>query len=355
MGWLRVVKMTDLTAFRTRDTLDQFAVVMNAMEYNHHPLYSRDCGRIVFDFMLYDKDVHTYENVCKTGNLTVLKWLNDDTPSADGIVRQIGKRDPRNLVNACRIGHLEMVKYLVEVVGTTDSSSAFVTACGYGYLEIVKYLFAQVEVGDLSQSALRQACCNQHLDVVRFLFDQGALIYCLNLVEDILATGNVALIKLAIPRFGVWYLDHSPAIIACACRIQSIELIDYMMDVWNANPTDVLSATMRCRPPAFLVMDHVIHERGVHDLDEVVVRECSYWLTASSTSGISHLVDTGYVSREVLSRGLLEAYTHNNIPVAKYLVETYFIPITAEMREVHRRPPCDSDVWDWFQSLGKRR
>jgi Ankyrin repeats (3 copies) len=334
MGWLRVLKMSDLTAFYTRDTLDQFAVVMNAMEYNQHPLYSRDCGRIVFDFMLYDKDVHTYENVCKTGNLTVLKWLvrNDDVGGpTHGIIRPLGKNDPQHLVNACRNGDWEMVKYLTEVVKVTRHDRGVYAACEGGYLEIVKYLIPYCRTIDAIDyhHALEQACLNERLDVVEFLTSQGALVRSEQLMHSLFLIRNMDLIKLAIWHVHP-FIDVRRMMTDFAIATKWMDLLVYLLDDFHVSPEFVLLGASRMQPPQFEVMDYLIHERNVRDVELAFLNACRPE-TRYSTEVIAYLANTGYVSRELYSAGLLRAFQGRSVTVVKYLVNEYFVPITAEM------------------------
>jgi hypothetical protein len=81
------------------------------------------------------------------------------------------------LISASILGHLEVVKYLVEkgVDVNTQSSAALRFASQYGKLEVVKYLLENgADIHSRNDEALILASQNGHLDVVRYLVENGA-------------------------------------------------------------------------------------------------------------------------------------------------------------------------------------
>lgn len=80
------------------------------------------------------------------------------------------------LLWAAEHGYLEIIKYLIEVVGTkspTRNQFEIILSAQKGYLEVVEYLMERGANTD-NDAALIRSAENGHLDVVRFLLKHGA-------------------------------------------------------------------------------------------------------------------------------------------------------------------------------------
>ena len=84
------------------------------------------------------------------------------------------------LKSACEEGHLDVVKYLVQNGANIRANDDWVLniASEHGHLEIVKYLvdgvFEGADVLSRQCLALREAVENGHSDIVKFLIEKGA-------------------------------------------------------------------------------------------------------------------------------------------------------------------------------------
>ena len=79
-----------------------------------------------------------------------------------------------DFTNACRYGHVEVVKLLLEagVDPTSNNNKAIKYACGNGHVEVVKLLLkAGVNPSVSDDYPLRIACENGHLEVVKVLLE----------------------------------------------------------------------------------------------------------------------------------------------------------------------------------------
>ena len=133
-------------------------------------------------------------DACQEGNLPLLKSLLSPMRE-DAIVSPYILSTKERLtttdycfVDACKIGHLEMVKYLLVDVATTgyprarietEQYQGFIYACLYGHLDVVQYLLTAKELtnnnipfADMSTRnyiGLQYACTNQHFSIIKYL------------------------------------------------------------------------------------------------------------------------------------------------------------------------------------------
>ena len=94
---------------------------------------------------------------------------------------------------ASKNGHLDIVKYLVEIGASVHSQHdwALIEASHYGHLEVVKYLVKEgANIHSQHDRALINASGNGHLDIVKYLVKEGANIHGLNDHALILASEN---------------------------------------------------------------------------------------------------------------------------------------------------------------------
>jgi len=101
---------------------------------------------------------------------------NDDLESVK-ILLQRGFYNDYPLRKAARYGHLEVVKYLLEQGADlhVDNDYPLRKAARYGHLEVVKYLLEQgADLHVDNDYPLRYAAENGHLEVVKYLLEQGA-------------------------------------------------------------------------------------------------------------------------------------------------------------------------------------
>ncbi len=132
-------------------------------------------------------NIHRYNDIALryssgNGHLEIVKYLVELKP--DGA--NIHANDDLALRNSSGNGHLEIVKYLVELKPDganihVKDDEALRLASYYGHLDIVRYLVelkpdgANIHARD--DSSLIHAGANGHLDVVKYLVENGANIH----------------------------------------------------------------------------------------------------------------------------------------------------------------------------------
>ena len=115
-----------------------------------------------------------FRHACLNGHLEVVKWLVEIHPST--------KYDNKGFVYACWYAHLEVAKWLVVINPSAEYfydccyDSAFVNACSRGYLEVAKWLVdikpsAEYLSACCYNSAFIDACSNNHLEVAKWLIN----------------------------------------------------------------------------------------------------------------------------------------------------------------------------------------
>ena len=95
---------------------------------------------------------------CKNGNLEKIKNILLATPTIN-----ISKEA---FILACRQGHLNIARYLLEVNPSIREEEAFISACHGGHIDVVRYLLEikpTINISDNNESAFRGACYNGHI------------------------------------------------------------------------------------------------------------------------------------------------------------------------------------------------
>lgn len=106
---------------------------------------------------------YTYDlyNNCKNGNYETVK-----------IIKQKNWDD--GLLGACRGGHIDIIKLMIEK-GANNWNWGLFGACRGGHIDIVKLM---IEKGVNNWNlGLFGACCGGHIDIIKLMIEKGAN-YC---------------------------------------------------------------------------------------------------------------------------------------------------------------------------------
>lgn len=107
---------------------------------------------------------------CRYGHVEMVKLLLDN--GAD-----VKLKNNEALIAACRYGHIEIVKLLIDKKADPKTENAFFSACRNGHFDIVKLLLKHgAPLNARNGYALTTASWNGHLEIVKFLLDQGVYI-----------------------------------------------------------------------------------------------------------------------------------------------------------------------------------
>ena len=112
---------------------------------------------------------NTFFNAAKGGHLTLVKYLVS-----------LGLKNDYATFYASEFGHFEVLKYLVEEVGSDiqiGNSCGVRYAARNGHLHIVKYLYERgANIRSENDMALQKATENGHYEVVQYLCEKGAYV-----------------------------------------------------------------------------------------------------------------------------------------------------------------------------------
>jgi ankyrin repeat protein len=143
--------------------------------------------------------------------------------------------DNNSLIVASKIGHLEMVKFLVNRgawVGCVQNS-AVILASEYGYLSIVKFLvYKGADIKAQDNAAVIWACKYGHLEVVKYLVSLGADITAKNNLAIIWATGNghLDVVKYLVEN-GVNVTVYKNHVLKSATEKDHLDIVKYILDL----------------------------------------------------------------------------------------------------------------------------
>ena len=126
---------------------------------------------------------HDFIDACRMGLLEAVKWLSCDMDSNNELLNDIHSGIIVALQRASQNGHLEVVKYLINLglnsnnellndIRSEDNYALRYAACN-GHFEVVKYLISfGLTIDDIrsrNMRALQLAAHNGHLEVVKYL------------------------------------------------------------------------------------------------------------------------------------------------------------------------------------------
>jgi hypothetical protein len=196
-----------------------------------------------------------YVRAAKEGNLEVVKYLHEQghqlpfrlmaSAAESGnikLVEWIFFRDPTlnfQFVESAK-GNLEMVKYLVEILGVNGTCDA---AARCGSLEVIQYLHEEKGV-QLLPHTLTYAVKNGHLEVVKYLMERNAP-EDINMFFSAASSGNVDLLKFVHERGHRWLGEYHSNIYTAAISANSVACMKYAFE--NGCPVPAVDSHVICR------------------------------------------------------------------------------------------------------------
>ena len=157
-----------------------------------------------------DSDYMPLVEACKIGDLQIVKQLIEGGCSVNESQEQAHNWSCRRttpLCSALKNNHEEIVKYLIEEQGanvnrlnTYEADCPMCIAAQMGDLQMVEYLYqhrAQVrDIGSIGDLTLECACMSQNAEVVKFMIDKGAVLDVRSnglyiMIRDLKKTENV--------------------------------------------------------------------------------------------------------------------------------------------------------------------
>ncbi|XP_067915890.1 ankyrin repeat domain-containing protein 16 isoform X2 [Heterodontus francisci] len=224
--------------------------------------------------------------VIQEGSLCLLK---EEMCKGDGVTDAVleghfGRSGDTVLHYATRHGHLEILKYLVEELGTnielvnSDYKRALHEAASMGHRECLRYLIAQGARVDCLKKAdwtpLMMACTKKNLEVIKDLIESGA--------------------SLTLKNKDGWSSFH------IACREGNPEIIQYLLDV-SPSIWDVESRINRT--PL-----HTVAMHGHFEAAEVLLERCGYKPDAKDSCEVTPFMDAVQDGHIKIAKLLLERH-----------------------------------------------
>jgi ankyrin repeat protein len=214
-----------------------------------------------------------YSKACIGGNLDMVKFILRYSREQEISTKYIDPREYSNhpLVSACQLGHIEIVKFLLDDVmklypniNTTCINNADVifVACKYNQIEILKFLLSQemkelypkTEPCEPNNYAIMTACRSGNFEIVKLLLSDEVLILYPNINPSAMSNSSIVyasqnsnykIIKFLLSEDIISRFPNiSPSadencVLRNACEDEEIEIVKYLLsnDMVNRYPS----------------------------------------------------------------------------------------------------------------------
>lgn len=209
------------------DNKDLIELIMLNMDDNNKAGLIGACKgeniQLVKYFLDYDDKyyIHCFSYACYIGNIEIINmFLNLDLKFPFGSYNTISQFYDSGLRGACKGGHLNIVKMLIEL-GATNYMLAMEGACEGGHMEIINYIMNIWDV-DLNHG-LQGACLGGHDAVIKMMISLGANNYSGGLAYACIG-GHIAVVKMMIDLGGLCGLGF-------ACEGGNIEIVKMIIEL----------------------------------------------------------------------------------------------------------------------------
>lgn len=226
-------------------------------------------------------------NIAEVGNIQAVKDLVD-------LCKSVNVECDYNpaLWFAARWGHLDIVKYLVDLGATDQRAVSMASYCGH--IPVINYLVHKgFDIRADDEYALRNALQSGNLEVVKYLINLGANIHIKYKGERVISIaaqrGYLHLVKYLVDLGLDPHADDDAAVRSASC-CGRLEVVKYLVD---------LGANIRAKD------------------------DYALWLSAREghLEVVNYLVDLGANIHAGNDRALNHAVQKGHFPVVKYLVE----------------------------------
>lgn len=196
------------------------------------------------------------------------------------------------LEKSCKFGHLEIVKYLLDLFNENDyllKEKLFRISCEYGHLKISKYLLAKYPNISVEDSgAIFYALQNDYIKTAQWLFHPYNREYIKKCIRIIVKTNNINFLK--------WIMNNDP-------------LFEYINDIFiicikNKNIFNYILSLEKCSQKSLKLQ---------YALD--------YFCKNGSLEEIKYLFSV--YDKYNIYNCLINSETHNNIKIFNYLLDNF--------------------------------
>ncbi|BCS82591.1 ankyrin repeat protein [Cotonvirus japonicus] len=151
-----------------------YAVQNNYIDIIKHIIYLKKINPNIVDFIYINLDNGIYE-ASKIGHIEIIKYLISLGEKDNS--KHIKCSCNRSIVKAAKKGYLDIVKYFISIDVDINykNQAVFRKSAKKGHLDIVKYLVELgVDIQIYNNDAIKFAAFNGHLNIVKFLVEKGA-------------------------------------------------------------------------------------------------------------------------------------------------------------------------------------
>lgn len=316
---------------------------------DNHLLMLHMCFTINEDQQLYYQET-LYHAIANNDISLVNSILNNS-------INYIGKKD-RILYYACRSGKLKTVKYILSL-GIIDfykaKDEALADACLCGHIEIAKFLIDNgANVHTNQEEPLRRACLSGNKDLVEYLIKSGSNIHVTKIYRGVdiplnnaCKSGNIELVKLLIKK-GIALKRKNCRALISAFESRNLKLIKYLISLGY----DIKKDSAECLEAAvynndmklisFLEKNGVsIKERGGLAFESA----CEY----GNIRMFELLLKRGVDPKFNNGKGLIKAVYNSNFDIAQILIKMN--AASEDWKEIVMKHACYYGLKDQIEFL----
>jgi ankyrin repeat protein len=271
--------------FETKESRELFEEDIAPCIADNYPMIGRDVAEIIYNYALFDPNVHTP-------------------------------------VYAAETGRLELLEFVVQSKADVSDGHALVAACRNGHAHIVEYLLVEWSVTPwiLNDKPIVVAARARHIDIMDLLIDRGADPFCRDytLLHTAAKKGDLEMMVFLIGDDDIVFMDLV-RVLKTAIKYQQMDIIRYLHEHGVSEESDSAGLIYAAECGYLNIVEYFVESgENIHALSEQALIEACI---GQHLDIIRYLLDHGADPTAGDHRVISAVCSYDYIAVFKYFIE----------------------------------